>query len=518
MLGSVATDIKHLVKEGKRLLAEERRRREYAEWQLKKLQAQLFGSKSEKMDPEQLQLLLEGFEAAAVIDDPGAEAALVIKEKKGKKPSKRMFFPDDLPEEVLEFDLPESERTCPQTGAERRFIRWEESIKINFVPGHFKRLVIRRAVRAVPFAAQEASEEPVETPVVTAELPAEYRVIPGAVATAGLLAYLMVAKYCDHLPFYRLQQIFHRRHQVLIDRNAMCHWMGRCAEVLECLYEALRKELVSGQYLQIDETTIKLLDPDSPGKAKKSFFWVIVRPKESVLFRFDPGRAHTVAMDLLEGFAGRLQSDAYAAYRALVARCPLLSLFACWAHARRKFAEAVEANGAGAAWYVAEIQRLYRIEAEAREQGLDVEARAALRAERGTPVLAGIKARLDADRVGGDLLPSSPLAIAVNYTAKIWPELVRYAEPGNGMVEIDNNLVENAIRPTAVGKKNWLFIGHPKAGQRSAIIYTMVENCRMQGIDPLVYLTDVMPRIVDREDGADVSDLLPRQWKAARQA
>ena len=140
MLSSVATDIKRLIEEGQCLLSEERRRREYAEWQLKKLQAQLFGSKSEKMDPEQLQLLLEGFEAAAVIDEPGQDAAL-------------------------------------------------------------KRLVIRRAVRAVPFAAQEASALPVDTPVVTAPLPAEYRVIPGAVATAGLLAYLMVAKYCDHLPF-----------------------------------------------------------------------------------------------------------------------------------------------------------------------------------------------------------------------------------------------------------------------------------------------------------------------------
>jgi transposase len=164
-----------------------------------------------------------------------------------------MFFPDDLPEEVLEFDLPESERTCPQTGAERRFIRWEESVKINFVPGHFKRLVIRRAVRAVPAAAQEACALAVEAPVLTAELPAEFRVIPGAVATSGLLAYLMVAKYCDHLPFYRLQQIFHRRHRVVIDRNAMCHWMGRCAELLSRLHEALRKELISGQYLQIDE-------------------------------------------------------------------------------------------------------------------------------------------------------------------------------------------------------------------------------------------------------------------------
>ena len=483
-----------------------------------------------------MQLLLEGFEAAAVIDEPGHDA--VLKQTKGKKPSKRMAFPEDLPEEVLEFDLPESERICPQTGAERRLIRWEQAVKIHFIPGHFKRLIIRRAVRAVPFSAQEAEAAPVETPVVTAPLPAEFRVIPGAIATAGLLAYLMVAKYCDHLPFYRLQQIFQRRHRVVIDRGAMCHWMGRCAELLGRLHEAQRKELISGQYLQIDETVIKLLDPDSPGKAKNSYFWVMVRPKEGVLFQFDPGRSHTVPLEMLEGFAGRLQSDGFSAYATLAAKSPGLTRIGCWAHARRKFIEAVEREGAAAAWYVAEIQRLYRIEAEAREQGLDHQARAALRMERSVPVLASIKARIDADRVDGGHLPSSPLTIAVNYTAGLWSELTRYAESGHGMVEwersghslpqaarrastarqIDNNSVENAIRPSAVGKKNWLFIGHPKAGQRSAIIYTMVENCRLHGIDPLAYLTDVMPRLVDREEGEPVDDLLPKQWKATRQA
>jgi len=372
------------------------------------------------------------------------------------------------------------------------------------------------AVRAVPFAAQEASALTVATPVVTAALPAEFRVIPGAVATAGLLAYLMVAKYCDRLPFYRLQQIFHRRHKLLIDRSTMCHWMGRIAELLSRLHEALRKELISGQYLQIDEAFVKLIDPESPGKAKNSYFWVIVRPKEGVLFQFDPGRAHTVAMEMMDGYSGRLQTDGFAAYETLESKNPWLKRFACWGHARRKFIEAIEREGAAAAWYVAEIQRLYRIEAEAREQVLDDHAHSALRAERSAPVLARIKARLGADRAGGKFPPSSPLTIAMNYTMNRWPELLRYAELGNGMVEIDNNLVENAIRPSAIGKKNWLFIAHPKAGQRSAIIYTMVENCRLHGIDPLAYLGDVMPGMVDREEGAEVADLLPRQWKATR--
>lgn len=155
--------------------------------------------------------------------------------------------------------------------------------------------------------------------------------------------------------------------------------MGRCAELLERLHEALRKELISGQFLQIDETFIKLLDRDSPGKAKNSYFWVMLRPKDGVLFHFDPGRAHTVPLEMLEGFTGRLQSDGFVAYGTLAAQNPGLTPIACWRYARRKFVEAVDREGAAAAWYVAEIQRLYRIEAEAREAGLDHAARTTLR-------------------------------------------------------------------------------------------------------------------------------------------
>ncbi|NLT71351.1 MAG: transposase [Verrucomicrobiaceae bacterium] len=158
-----------------------------------------------------------------------------------------------MPERIIEIDLPEEEWICPTTGAVRALIRWEETIKINYVPGYFERLIIRRAVRAVKMPADGGGDLLPESPVVTAEMPAEYRVIPGAVATAGLLAWLIVSKYCDHLPFYRQQQIFKRQHKVNIDRNMMCHWMKRCCIVLGILYEAMRVELLSGNYLQIDE-------------------------------------------------------------------------------------------------------------------------------------------------------------------------------------------------------------------------------------------------------------------------
>jgi hypothetical protein len=234
-----------------------------------------------------------------------------------------------------------------------------------------------------------------------------------------------------------------------------------------------------------------------------------------VLFYFDPSRSHEVAARLLGNYKGKLQSDGYGAYATLDRKIEALLLFRCWAHTRRKFYEALEANGAAAAWYVAEIQKLYRVEREAREAGLDAVCRGALRSEQAKPILEQIKARLDTDLGNAEILPSSPLGKAVRYALGIWPGLIRYAEPEHGDVEIDTNEVENAIRPTAVGKKNWLFIGHPKAGQTSAIIYTIIENCRLNDIDPMEYLLDVLPRIMDHPRNR-IRELLPRAWKEAR--
>ena len=285
----------------------------------------------------------------------------------------------------------------------------------------------------------------------------------------------------------------------------------------------MRAELLSGNYLQIDETFIKLLDPDTKGKTKQSHFWVIRRPPQvngeggGVLFHFDPGRNHEVALELLGEFRGSLQCDGYSVYPVIDRKTGRVTLCFCWAHVRRKFVEALESGGPGAAWYVAEIQRLYRVESTARESGQDASGRERLREELSRPVLARIKERLDRDLGDEFFLPSSPLGKAIHYTLERWSGLERYADTGWGHIEIDNNGVENAIRPTAVGKKNWLFIGHPKAGHRSAILYTIIENCRLCEINPLEYLCDVMPKILDHPAG-QVAELLPRQWKAARDA
>jgi len=231
-----------------------------------------FGKSSERIDPAQLELLVDGLEADAALED-SSEAEAPPKEKKRYR-KKRSSFPDDLVERELEFDLPEEQKYCSATGKPLKFVRWEESTKYNFVPGHFERLKLKRAVYVSPADIEERADHPQQL-LVTAEMAPEHRVIPGCMASAGLLIYILVAKYCDHLPLYRLQSIFKRRHDVVIDRNTMCHWIKRCAEILGVLYEAMRLELLSGNYLQIDETFIKLLDPDTKGKAKQSHFWVI---------------------------------------------------------------------------------------------------------------------------------------------------------------------------------------------------------------------------------------------------
>lgn len=500
-------------------LEKERMLRRQLEWKLQQILGKHFAPSSEKIHPDQLELLLEGIEAAQKeepADTADTEETPAEKPKK-KYRSKKTRFPEDLRERVVEIELPEEQLVCPDTGRKRVFIKWEESVKYNWVPGHFEKILIRRAVHALPQAGGDQGEELSRQPVVTAPMPAPYRVLPGCMAACGLLVHLMVSKYCDHLPFYRIQQIFKRRHKVKIDRTMMCQWMKRCAEVLDVLYQALRLELLSGNYLQIDETFIRLLEPETKGKTKQSHFWVITNPGEGVLFRFDPGRGHEVALELLDGYQAKLQCDGYSAYAALVKKVPQIRLYHCWAHVRRKFVESIEANGPDAAWYVAEIQKLYRIERQARESRRDALGREALRQAEAVPVLERIKARLDADKGRSELLPSSPLVKAIDYTLERWQGLVRYAETGNGEVEIDNNPVENAIRPTAIGKKNWLFIGHPKAGQMSAIIYTIIENCRLWEIDPMDYLNDVLPRIMDHPK-TRISELLPRQWKEARQS
>lgn len=493
-------------------LAAEEKYRQQLEAEIARLRGKPFKPSSEKVSIEQLELELQGL-SLAVNEKP--MPTLKESPKKKRTRDKKTRIPDDLPVEVRIIPVREEELICPDTGKQRELIRYEKSVKIEWVAGHFKKVIIKREVRAAKYSESDPLPE---TPMVTAEMPSEYTVIPGSFAGIGLIVHLLVCKYCDHLPFYRMEQIFRKRHNVKIDRWLMCHWLKRVSESLKILYDAHLKELIESGYLQIDETFIKLLDPERKGKARQSYFWVLRHPKLGVLFHFDRGRSADVPLGLLKGFIGRLQSDGYSVYETLQKRWAEnadLVMFNCWAHARRKIKDSLEANGPAAMWYIAKIRELYAIEDELRVAEANSSDREAVRKERSRPILSEIRNAIDSDLNPMKVLPSSPLGKAIRYIDNRWDNLERYAQDGNGEVEIDNNFVENSIRPTAIGKKNWLFIGHPKAGQVSAIIYTIIENCRMNKVNPFEYLVDVLPRIQDHPANR-VNELLPRQWAEAK--
>lgn len=491
------------------LESEEARRRDL-EYRIAQLLGEKYMPSSEKVSIEQLELTLQG------LSETKSKPKLTeTPENEKHYQSRKSEFPEDLPTEELKVEVPEAELTCPDTGKPRDLIRLEESIKYEWVSGYFKKIVILREVRA----AKYNESDPVSNePVVTAEMPPQFQVIPGCYAGINLLVQVLVSKYCDHLPLYRQQEIFEKRHGVKIDRTLMGHWMKKLAISLNILYEALRQELMDSGYLQIDETFIKLIDPERKGKAQQAYFWVIRHPTRGVLFHFDHKRSGDVPLDMIPGYRGKLQSDGYSVYESLLKSRPeearrhlTIVLFNCWAHARRKVKKSLEANGSDAAWYLAKIRELYAIEGQARDGKYSSRMREEVRRESALPILAEIKKELDKDESNPAILPSSPLGKALQYIRNRWQYLEAYAHEGNGEVEIDNNFVENSIRPTAIGKKNWMFIGHPKAGQTSAVIYTIIENCRMNKIDPFSYLVDVLPRIQDHPINR-INELLPRQW------
>ena len=326
----------------------------------------------------------------------------------------------------------------------------------------------------------------------------------------GLLAHILVAKYCDHLPLYRQEQIFARRHQVHLPRQTLARWVELAAEWLQPIYEQIRTGVMAGGYVQVDETPINYLEPGH-GRTKQGYFWTASRPQGDVFFHWETSRATACLNQVVpRTFTGTLQSDGYAAYRAFVnGRGSIITLAGCWAHVRRKFYEASETSPQTSGWLLRQIQHLYRVEANLRERHAGPRLRQAVRVSHSRPIVTRLEKILLRLKASGRYLPQSCLGQAIDYALGQWRTLAVYLQ--DGRVEIDNNLVENAIRPTALGKKNWLFIGDAEAGQRSAIIYTVIESCRRRGLDPYAYLREVLTRLPQMTN-RQIPAVLPAVW------
>lgn len=331
------------------------------------------------------------------------------------------------------------------------------------------------------------------------------------IAAPGLLAQILVSKYCDHGPLYRQQQIYQSRHGVYLPRQSMARWIGMVADWLRPIYQQVRTGVMAGGYVQVDETPIRYLAPGC-GRTRQGYLWTSAKPGGDVVFNWQTSRASTCLGKVIPvSFRGTIQCDGYQAYRTFAQsrKGGTITLAGCWAHVRRKFHEAMEQSPRQAGWFMRQIQHLYRVEANLRERKASAKLRAAVRAHQSAPICQRIHCALVRLKTTKHCLPQSLMGRAIDYTLSQWPMLGVYLD--NGPIELDNNLVENAIRPTAIGKKNWLFFGQPEAGERSAILYSLIESCRRRGIDPHAYLRDVLTRL-PKMTNWQIKDVTPEAW------
>ena len=465
------------------------------------LKQKLFGGgQSERLDRAQLQLALGELEKLA---EAVAQTTKLISYERARAVEKRPVAAEafaKLPVKETVVIEPEEVKAQPET-FER--IGEERTFEVDVVPPQlFKREIIRPKYRV--------KADRTQPPVVA---PAPARVVQGGYASAGLLAWVALSKYVDHLPLYRLEQMS-ARWGAQISRQTMADWIRMTADCLEPLYKHMCRELLAGGYIQADETPIKCNDPDEKrGGTSQGYLWVISRPGSDVVFDWRLSRRHGELTTLLtDDYKGVLQSDAYEAYASYAREHPAVSWVGCWAHARRKFFEARDEKPKIVRVALKLIGRLYAWERVWDEAGITAaKKRAALRAEHFVRPLRWLRALANGLLERKTVLPASGVGKACRYLLNQWEALSAHVR--HGETRIDNNLVENSIRPSAIGKKNWLFIGHPDAGQRSAIIYSLVVSCQRHGKDTSVYLRDVLTRLPRLTNQDDLGPLTPSRWQ-----
>jgi transposase len=445
------------------------------------------GQRNEGLDRHQLELLLQGL--ANVVTLPTPEPKPFASSRNGTPhPVRRMLAEDKLETHEIVIE-PEEVQAHPEGWKK---ISEERTSQLDWVaPKIIKRVFIRpRYVKAERFALSPLPPQPIEQGMVG----------------PGLLAQILVSKYEHHLPLCRQEQMFRQQFGVELSRKTMGSWVGQSVELLKPVYWVIREDLQRGHYLQADETPIRYLDPDVKGKSQQGYLWTYSRPGGDVLFEWRVSRSREGPMEFLKNFRGKLQTDGYSAYESLAKERDDLTLIGCWAHARRGFHEALTESKL-AAWFVRQIGLLYAVEKELREKKAGPQLRAAMRTWQSRPVLARLRQAMELVR--GRTLPQGLLGQAIDYALKRWEALTRFVD--DGVLEIDNNLIENAIRPSAIGKKNWLFIGHPEAGERSAVIYTLLGSCRRHGINPFDYLKDLFTRLPSAKI-TEIRQFTPSEW------
>jgi transposase len=475
--------------------------------QVEQLLRKVYGRKSEKMDPKQLvfqSLMLETIknrenETQPVVPSQPESSSL----KKASKPSTprqhpgRIPIPEHLERNEIILDIPEKDKIDPETGKPLKQIGVETSEKLEYRPGKLIVNVYKRPKYAAPDSTASSG-------VIVAPMPDHP--IPKCKADVGLIGHIIVSKFADHLPCYRLDGIFDRD-GVTIPRATQIGWLLQTYDSIRLLGDVLKQAVLEGDVIFTDDSIIPLWIKGR-GKLKKGRLWVYVRGdplKPLIAFDFSPDRCKKRPLDFLKKYKGYVHADAYGGYDELF-RLPWIIEVACWAHARRKFDEALSSRSKEATEILLQIAQIYQVEKACKEMKPD--ERRDYRKEHATPILDGIFKRLEELKLQS--LPSEPLRKAIDYALNQRKALYRYLE--DGRLKPDNNTAENAIRLLALGRKNWLFSASEKGAQATALFLGLIQSCKANRINPWEYVDDMLRRIMSHPVNR-LRELLPDQWK-----
>ena len=480
------------------MLVAERHENERLRQIIKEMQRHRFGRRAETLPEDQLLFALEEADQVVAAAEAGNDEATSVERTAhaARRRLNRGSLPAHLPRIERVVDIEDHACPCCRNALHR--IGEDVSERLDIVPAQFRVLVVRR-----PKYACRACED------VVVQAPAPARLIEGGLPTEATVAQVLVSKYADHLPLYRQAQIYARQ-GISLDRSTLADWVGRAAWLTRPVHERLLERLKASAKLFADETTAPVLAPGR-GRTKTGQLWAYARDDRPWGGTDPPGVAYVYAPDRkaerpivhLAGFRGVLQVDGYGGYRAVAEKGDITLAF-CWSHVRRRFYELAAAGSAPIASEALErIAGLYRIESEIRGHGAD--GRRAARQEKSRPIIAALEPWLR-DKLGL-ISQKTKLAEAIRYALSRWQGLTRFLD--DGRIEIDTNVVERAIRPIALNRKNTLFAGSDGGGEHWAIIASLIETCKLNAVDPQAYLADVITRIVNGHPNSQIDDLLP---------
>jgi len=470
---------------------------------IKKLQRSQFGKSSERLTPDQLNLAFEDLEMALAEAEAEAEAATPVTLRKPRAPQRRTELPAHLPRIEVVVDI--EDKSCPCCGGALHVIGEDRAERLDVIPAQHRVLVTRR-----PRYACRACEDGV------VQAPAPAHLIEGGLPSEAMIAHVLVSKYADHLPLYRQWQILSRQ-GIEIDRSILSDWAGRGAWALKPIAARMLEHLKRSEKLFCDETRAPVLDPGR-GRTKTGYLWAVARDERpwgghgppGVVYTYAPGRGGEHASAMLKGFNGVLQVDAYGGYNAL-ARGNEIALAFCWAHWRRDFFEIAEKGNAPiASEALQRIAQLYAIEDRIRGQSAD--QRRAMRQLESKPLLDAFKLWLEQKL--DVVAKSGTIAEKIRYGLTRWEGFTRFVD--DGRIEIDSNIVERAIRPIALSRKNALFAGSDEGGVAWGVVASLIETCKLNGVEPFAYLSDVLAKIADSWPMSRLDDLLP--WNYVKRA